>query len=62
MRGVGGKGLCGAPAGAFPISDLGRALFLKSYGEPVCAECLKESGWLGSAAAAYDRQMEQRAG
>ena len=62
IRGVGGLGLCGQPARAFPISDYGRALFLNSFGEPACAECLKECGWIGSATAAYGKELGEKAG
>lgn len=62
IRGAGGLGVCGRPAGAFSISDYGRALFLSACGEPVCDDCLKDKRWSGAAALAYREEIAGKTG
>lgn len=56
IRGVGGKGLCSQPSGAFAFGDMGKAIFAKAMGEAVCEACLSECGYQGSAAIALGRK------
>lgn len=56
IRGVGGKGLCGQPGGAFAYGDEGKAIFASAMGDPVCAACLRECDWPGTAALAAARR------
>lgn len=56
IRGVGGNGLCGQPAGAFAYGDPGKAMFASTMGDPVCEMCLRECDWPGTAAIAAARR------